>query len=270
VATSDFTPISSHSWAAARSWAIPRQRAGAAKVATAGPVHHAGQQPDLKLRCVSSRAPRPRRPRWSICPTAIARNAIGDLSKHGAKGAFQTGISRFAADTHPTFRSIKTDPGKLKFNHQRHLAAGMALGKDGRRDPDTRENARAAPQNAIAINRPGRKTTPRSQLQCASCHQLDAGRSRPGCRLPLALQDQRPTGAYMLPDHLREPVPGVPSLVTRPGDSPASLAAQGTARCFLENSSPLSSLRGQAGFLEKKLVRPLPGKFADLADADTA
>ena len=125
----DFTPISSHSWAAPF-LGDPAQSTQRCESCHAGPVHHAGQQPELT--CGSChREHRGRDASLVNLPDSDCTQCHRDLSKHGAQGAFQADVSRFAADTHPTFRSIKADPGKLKFNHQRHLAAGMALGKGG-------------------------------------------------------------------------------------------------------------------------------------------
>jgi hypothetical protein len=262
----DFTPISSGSWVAPF-LGDPAQSTQRCESCHAGPVHHAGQQPDLT--CASChREHRGRDVSLVNLPDSDCTQCHRDLNNHRGQIAapfhrgFSADISGFSADGHPTFRSIKADPGKLKFNHQRHLAAGMALGKDGGalqtlgKIPELYRKRYRDQQTSKEDDAP-------VQLQCASCHQLDAGDFGLPADFPLALLNQRPAGAYMLPityeNQCQACHPLTLDQITVPHRwQPKELHA------FLENRFTAQVARGQAGFLDKKVVRPLPGKLPDL------
>lgn len=256
----DFTPISSKSWAAPF-LGDPARSTQRCESCHAGPIHHAGQHPDLT--CASChREHRGRDAALTNLPDADCTQCHRDLRTHGPKGAFQSDVSIFSSSGHPTFRSIKADPGKLKFNHQRHLAPGMAIGKDG-----------GALQTLGKIPEPARKRyrdqQPQKdddapvQLQCASCHQLDAGDFGPAADFPLSLLNQRPAGAYMLPITYENQCQACHPL-TLDGNAVPHRRQPRELHALLEDTFTAQLVRGQAGLLEKKLVRPLPGKLPDM------
>ncbi|MFO0934999.1 MAG: cytochrome c3 family protein [Gemmataceae bacterium] len=87
-----------------------------------------------------------------------------------ASTKFETKISRFNVD-HPEFKSIQTRPSTIKFSHARHLTAGIVLAEGAKGSftldkipADLREKYRQA----------GQLDTAAVQLDCKSCHSLDA------------------------------------------------------------------------------------------------
>src|ERR1051325_9643403 len=129
----DFTPISSYSWAAPF-LSDATESSLRCKSCHEGAVHHTSQSPELA--CGSChREHRGRDASLVRLPDSDCTQCHKEL--HGHKRAhpapekpFANAVIRFD-DSHPRFRSIEKDPGKLKFNHQLHLAEGMANGKDG-------------------------------------------------------------------------------------------------------------------------------------------
>jgi hypothetical protein len=256
----DFTPISSHSWAAPF-LGDPAQSTQRCESCHAGPTHHVGQPPDLT--CGSChREHRGRDASLVNLPDSDCTQCHRDLYKNAlVKETSWADVSRFSADGHPTFRSIKTDPGKLKFNHQRHLAAGMALGKDGGtiqtlgKIPESHRKRYRDQQAQKADDAP-------VQLQCASCHQVDPGDLGPA-DFPLSLLNQRPAGAYMLPISYENQCQACHPLTLDQIAVPHRWQPS-ALHAYLEDSFTARLVRGQAGLLDKKTVRPLPGKLPDM------
>jgi hypothetical protein len=130
-------------------------------------------------------------------------------SSGSTKSDFKNDITGFAdkSQGHPEFRSLKSDPGRLKFNHALHMRPGQVIaeGQDkpwtlGRiADKATRE------RYANASSQRGKKDdNDLVVLDCASCHRLDAGdfgidaADRPAGLASSSLTP-RAAGAYMLP-----------------------------------------------------------------------
>jgi hypothetical protein len=234
-----------------------------------GPAHHTGQKPDLS--CASCHREH-RGVEASL--THLADNAClnchKDLPAHHENGilslaADALAITRFAKDSHPAFRSTKADPGKLHFNHKLHLAPGIAL-DDGTRKGGPIQFLRTIPEpyreRYMAMQ--GAKNIEEAvRLDCASCHVLDAGDfAKTG--LPEARQHS--DGAYFLPITYENHCQGCHALeaLSVKGEAakitvPHRLQAPALKK-FLENTFLAEAARGDIGFLERKLVRPLPGK----------
>jgi hypothetical protein len=164
---------------------------------------------------------------------------------------------------HPGF--TLWDTGHLKFNHKLHMLQGIHPPGDKASFllQDIPEPLRAgyAPVGAP-------KDAP-VQLQCSSCHQLDAGELPPAHanspRIPLQTAHQvRPLGAYMLPityevhcqachpltvGHLDHVFLNVPHRL--------ELAE---VRAYLTGSYAPRYLQKQAELQEKEQTRPLPGR----------
>jgi hypothetical protein len=274
-----FTPISSHSWAAPflGDAQASSQRCQACHD---GPVHHAGQQPDLA--CGSChREHRGRDASLVNLPDRDCTQCHRDLSKHhSGEVEFRNVVSGFSIE-HPEFRSVKTDPGKLKFNHLRHLTAGMALKQGGKVGGEIHTLGKIAEpfRKRYRDQQEKKEDSAPVQLQCASCHQLDGGdfgvtSTKPN-EFPFSLMGGRNAGAYMLPISYEnqcqachpltierkvadDPKPGYLTIPHRlsPQDIHELLKAFFTAQIA----------RGQAGFLEKKATRPLPGKMPGLLE----
>jgi hypothetical protein len=119
-------------------------------------------------------------------------------------------VSRFDAEHHPEFRSITSDPRKLKFTaaaHRLHLTPGLAV--DDKHRPVMTVgmfSANDKPRYALL----GQKDADLVQLSCGSCHQLsgtELGAGTGGLRWPvppgasaaLGTSVKSTGGAYMQP-----------------------------------------------------------------------
>jgi hypothetical protein len=195
-----FTPINGPTWASA--WVDnPHASNQRCEACHAGPAHHPNQTPDLA--CASChRDHRGRDASLVHLADSDCTQCHRDLAAHRREGAtgleYKSDIPRFAKGDHPEFRILRDkrrDPGSLKFNHKRHMTAGLEASFTLAKIPNAKDRAR--------YGKPGDDKT-LVQLDCASCHQLDsrdlqAGRDRP--REPSAgpVLPSRSEGAYMLP-----------------------------------------------------------------------
>ncbi len=75
---------------------------------------------------------------------------------------------------HPEFRSLKSDPGTIKFTHGRHLTQGLKSDKPG--DKVSLSLADLSEEDREQYRRPGQKDADLVQLDCASCHQPNSAR----------------------------------------------------------------------------------------------
>lgn len=129
-----------------------------------------------------------------------------DTAKKPAGSRLYGKVARFDAVTHPAFapegatRSGDTlrDRGKLKFNHARHMMPGIVV-----RPGDTPYTVARIP---VASERgryqaPGGSTTDAVQLDCSSCHRLDATEVPPSTDPAFAASTfpKRSPGKYYLP-----------------------------------------------------------------------
>lgn len=243
----DFTPISSYSWAPPF-LGDPKKSSERCQACHAGTIHHSTQTAELS--CGSCHREH-RGPEVSLVrlPDSDCTQCHKDLGNHvqAGKTIFKHDVTGFAEKTHPPFRSIAKDPGRLKFNHQRHL---------GDIPPPYRklynDHQKSKDDNAPV------------QLQCASCHQLDAGDFG---------TPARNAGAYMRPivyeTHCQacHPLTVERNVFDDPKLGHLSVPHRWQAKeihGFLENFVTAQVARGQLDFREKKVVRPLPGKLADI------
>jgi hypothetical protein len=176
-----------------------------------GPPHHAIEKPGDAGTCSSCHVEhRGRTADLSQVHDSTCVRCHDNLSAHvqGDPPRFALKVTSFASD-HPQFNigtgkdrqplGKAVDPGKLKFNHKAHLTAGIryeerdsggwTLGQIS--DPALRERYRKAQPKGKDSD------TDLVQLDCVSCHQLDATdapKAGPGQNLPL-----RTRGEYMLP-----------------------------------------------------------------------
>jgi predicted CXXCH cytochrome family protein len=112
--------------------------------------------------------------------------------------------------SHPEFRSAKSDPGRLKFNHALHMSPGLNPVREGqavftfRQLPSDSDRRRYGWIDGQSLDAP-------VTLECASCHVRDAGDFVSGTKqeftgrpptvpaLPSSLFPERARGAYMMP-----------------------------------------------------------------------
>src|SRR5207245_7384760 len=92
----------------------------------AGPVHHARQTPEQS--CASCHRDHQGREHSLVrLRDSDCTSCHSDLSGHIQVGQLQFArtVTGFAEGSHPAFRSVRSDPGKLKFNHKLHLTPGI-------------------------------------------------------------------------------------------------------------------------------------------------
>jgi hypothetical protein len=99
-------------------------------------------------------------------------------------------IRHFYDGSHPQFRSVKTDPGRIKFNHALHMSEGLKSSKDGRpiitfRQLPDADRSRYGWKNGQSLEQPVR-------LECASCHKTEAAAASNAA-------SSRHRGDYMVP-----------------------------------------------------------------------
>jgi hypothetical protein len=183
---------------------------------------------------------------------------------------FQSDVSSFSVATHPQFRSIKADPGMLKFNHRLHLSAGITLAEEAA--SGDRATTGGALMTLGKIPEPIRKRYQDQQvakddaapvqLQCASCHQPDVGARNAGAyMLPIRYENQCQACHPLTIERKLADDPKAGYLTIPHRLNPLEI------RELLENHYTAQVARGQVGLLEKGVVRPLPGKLPGVLDA---
>jgi hypothetical protein len=162
---------------------------------------------------------------------------------------------------HPAFRSSSNpDPGRLTFNHARHLRPGMADEKGG---PIQVLGMIAAPDKA-RYQRYAQGPKGVIQLDCAACHQLERSETRDISLPPPPTGRSLSSGAYMMPinseTHCRacHPLdydPSDPAAVMQHALQPAAVHARLWDRYAAEY------LKEVPGLLDQRIApAPLPGK----------
>jgi hypothetical protein len=266
-----FTPINGQTWA---SELVDNPHAGnqRCEACHAGPAHHQNMTPDLA--CASChRDHRGRDASLVRLADSDCSQCHRDLAAHRRGGAagleFKADIRRFAKGDHPEFRAVrdKKDPGSLKFNHKRHMTAGLeanfTLGKIPLKD-QARYGKQGDDAKALV------------QLDCASCHQLDSrdfGSGKERSREPSAglMLPPRSAGAYMLPISYEKHCQAChPLTVERtnaddPNSGPVAVwhrLQPDKVHEFLESYYTGQALKDNRKAFEKpKPQRPLPGQL---------
>jgi hypothetical protein len=239
----DFTPINSRSWHAPF-LGDPLQTSQRCETCHAGPPHHVGAQPEQSCGACH-REHRGRDASLVNLPASDCTQCHRDLPQHSVKPtAFQPDVTRFSAAEHPTFRSLRNDPGTIRFNHRLHMAAGMALGKGGGelqtlgKIPEQARERYRAQQDRKEDDAP-------VQLQCASCHQPNQA------------------GTYMKPITYENQCQACHPLTLGKLTLPHRWQPK-ELHGLLENYFTDQVARGDAKLLDQKIVRPLPGKLPNL------
>lgn len=152
-------------------------------------------------------------------PDGDCTQCHGNLGAHTVGGEsgknYKNDVTSFAAvDNHPEFRIFDKkknanlgDPGVIKFNHKLHMTPGQVV-VAGQASPWTLKKIRETDKNALARYRDAAWQTDKGddalvQLDCRSCHQVDA--RDPGAapdaprHVPSAVTPSRSAGAYMQP-----------------------------------------------------------------------
>ncbi len=200
-----FTPINPSRWAPAFATG---SHAGDYRCRTchAAPVHHQSERADDIPACAECHSDhRGREASLLAMDDSACTRCHGDLKQHRGPGAGTRSVggsvSRFDTAHHPEFRTTPDDramsPRRVKFNHARHLAAGLTLEEGGM--PFT--FAQLAPQDRARYGWAlGQELDVPVRLACAACHQLD-GEDQVGGVLERRANRMpaRSPGASMLP-----------------------------------------------------------------------
>lgn len=210
-----------------------------------GPEHHKNQKSTHS--CASCHREH-RGPDASLVrgPDGDCTQCHKNLGEHRTDlgGNFAVAITRFDVD-HPPFRSLKSDPGKLKFNHERHLARGIIAFRP----------RYEALQKEISGERITEQTP--VQLDCKACHQMDSNESPRG------------SGAYFRPityeNHCQACHPlGVAEVAANDKLAEVSVPHRLQPKevmGILRDHFTSRAAQGQTGLLDKKASIPLPGKL---------
>jgi hypothetical protein len=227
-----------------------------------GGLHHSRQQP-LELACASchhdhqgrdASLVRPGDQHCTQCHSGLSAHTQGEQ-----QAAVAERVTRFDTnpDHHPDFRTTRgTDPGRLAFDHARHLTPGMATDRFG-------------PVQTLALipeaDRPryqkyARGAEGRIQLDCAACHEL----ARDDPAGPAPSPPPRKAPAYMLPvtyqNHCRacHPLtfdPAAPALAVEHHLQPADVHA------FLSQIYTAEYLKENPALLRERIPpSPVPGR----------
>ncbi|HLJ96454.1 MAG TPA: hypothetical protein VKU02_24995 [Gemmataceae bacterium] len=256
-----FAPINGTHWSTALVGNLQESKSRCEQC-HAGPVHHASQKQSDTPTCGGCHHDHQGRDASLVhLPDSDCTNCHANLAAHmDGKPQYEAAVTRFEKGHHPAIH-VDKDPGKLKFNHQMHLANGMAGAKwklGDIRDPQERERYRqqqpAGQKDDAAL----------VQLTCTSCHVLDradlATKSMAVTSLPA-----RAAGDLMLPiryeNHCRacHPLtfdPKSPDLTIPHGLQPRQV------HDFLWGAYAEEELGKQERDLPKPMRRPLPGMNA--------
>ncbi len=161
----DFAPIRDDAWAASWHGASDARwiHAGDAKCQAchAGPAHSAREKSEDVASCSSCH--REHQGRWA----SLARMDDQHCTRCHARLSY---ITSWQQD-HPDFRSLKHDPGTIQFTHARHMSLGLRTAPDDRVQMKLTD---LAPDDRERYRRPGQGDHELVQLECSSCHRLDA------------------------------------------------------------------------------------------------
>lgn len=263
-----FQVTSSHSWAPP---GMEHATGQSCQSCHAGPAHHVGQTPELN--CAACHREHQGRD-FSLVKMADSHctQCHVNLADHGGKGKFEK-VSAFAKASHPDFRSIASDPGKIQFNHALHMTPGMAVRGEGglggatMRLKDLPEPYRERYSAMQSERSPDAPVT----LSCRSCHQLEASDFKlsreQASDTGLLAASVRSPGAYFQPIGYENQCKAChPLSVSDPtGDKKKSLTVPhrkqpSELRRWLDDYFTAQAARGIPGFEETKITRPLPGK----------
>jgi hypothetical protein len=158
-------------------------------------------------------------------------------------------IDSFATDTHPTFRSIRKDPGRLAFNHALHMTAGLTDAGKGVRPLTSDDLPERFRGRYSAKNVNGRSLI---TLDCDDCHELQRGGASPA---GLGVQTERLRGDYFQPVLYERHCQACHPLPFRAGyqHEPEAQVPHGTSAAQLERAVrnlTLAEVVGKQGNLE--------------------
>lgn len=244
-----------------------------------GPEHHVNQSHEYSCGTChrDHRGPDASLVRLPDADCTQCHTNLESNMKQPGQRVFENRVTRFAAKTHPEFRSVKSDPGKLQFNHAQHMTAGIPdidpkTGKPGGILMTYGDLKKNVPDLYARYDPTGMKNPAEPvKLQCASCHVLDSGDFGLTQAQAVLVQDsrlpKRSPGAYFLPISyenqcrachplgIQGVVPGGDGFTLPHGLQPAEVVD------LVENRLVSNAVGGKVGFYQQKVTRPLPGKL---------
>ncbi|MBV8607456.1 MAG: hypothetical protein JO034_08355 [Singulisphaera sp.] len=176
-----FTPIGQNKWTASFVGGSAQSDAKC-QSCHAGPRHHADQNPEDKdalIACAGCHHDHRGRDASLVriadhhCTQCHSDLTAGHV-KPGYTPEVAVKVTRFDADPehHPEFRaSRERDPGRLKFNHARHMIKGIASPDGG---SVWTHDQFAAPADKKRYQNYADAVSKEITLDCAACHRLDA------------------------------------------------------------------------------------------------
>jgi len=260
-----FQVTSSHSWAPP---GMKHTASQSCRTCHAGPMHHVNQTPHLN--CASCHREHKGRD-FSLVKMADSNctQCHDDLHAHCTSEALpQYGnVSMFAKGKHPDFRSIKSDPGKIYFNHSLHMSPGMLEGAKF-----MLKNIPAEYRERYASLQKDNNPNAPVELTCRACHQMESAdfklsfwelseigpsaltpRSSGNHFLPIVYENQcKACHPLQVEDRMADK--GAKVLTVPHRKQPVELDR------WLSDYFTAQAVRGIAGFEEMKAPRPLPGK----------
>ena len=185
----DFQPVRSDAWAA--SWSDWQSDLSAkCQMCHQAPVHqqHSVAISDAMACSDCHQEHQGREASLTRTSDAACTSCHADLKQQRgevlALENIEASVTSFSAD-HPEFRSLKTDPGNIKFPHRLHLMPGQRSSEDGvaALTVDALSEADQQRYGHSAIDNAKQTGKALVTLDCVSCHRLDDSWS-------LATQDQ--------------------------------------------------------------------------------
>jgi hypothetical protein len=182
-------------------WASGEESSKNCQACHAGPTHHVKQ--NFEPACAACHHDHRGRDASLVrIPVSDCTQCHSDLAKNlkdGTKTDFENAVTQFTTN-HPEFRSRKTDPGRIRFNHKVHMTAGFGTKFKLADIIDPAERQRyQEKESGVTITKGGLL-----QLQCTSCHRLDSNdftlkRDQLQGLPDAAVLPRRSAGATMLP-----------------------------------------------------------------------
>ena len=170
----------------------------------AGPPHHAAVKSEDAQGCASCHHEHagPGGMLLKVNDQSCTR-CHSDLASHRSSAgvvvpAFESRVTRFDENLHPDFRSLRHDPGRIKFSHAQHLTAGIPPQPPAERFRFTLAELAESDRDRYRTPDqadPGRDAEHAVQLDCAACHRFDSSAVK-------SLENYsatRVSGAYALP-----------------------------------------------------------------------
>ena len=165
-----YRPIKREAWITSLPGWEPSS-AGQCQSCHQGPVHHANASGDSLEDCAACHPDhRGRTADLNRVSDTMCTNCHANLANH-MKGhsKFRQSLDNVGsfAERHPEFRSLKSDPGRIQFNHKIHMTAGLRATPDDRVTTTLRD---LPDPHRGKYQQADQMLDDLVQLKCSSCH----------------------------------------------------------------------------------------------------